>query len=83
MSARDARRETSAGGVVVYRAADACRYLLIRDSYENWGFPKGHVEPGETIESAAQREVAEETGLRDIIVHAPLDAIEWQFQFRG
>ena len=83
MTARDVRRETSAGGVVVYRAADACRYLLIRDSYENWGFPKGHVEAGETIEFAAHREVIEETGLREVVVRAPLAAIEWQFQFRG
>ena len=80
---RDVRRETSAGGVVVYRDADSLRYLLIRDSYENWGFPKGHVEAGESIESAAQREVVEETGLRDLMVHGPLQVIEWQFQFRG
>ena len=83
MTARETRRETSAGGVVVHRAADALRYLLIRDSYENWGFPKGHVEAGETVESAAQREVIEETGLREVVVRAPLQAIEWQFQFRG
>jgi 8-oxo-dGTP pyrophosphatase MutT (NUDIX family) len=80
---RDVRRETSAGGVVVHRGADAVRYLLIRDSYENWGFPKGHVEAGESIESAAQREVIEETGLREVVLCAPLQAIEWQFQFRG
>jgi 8-oxo-dGTP pyrophosphatase MutT (NUDIX family) len=79
----DTRRETSAGGVVMYRESDGLRYLLIRDSYRNWGFPKGHIEAGETIETAARREVSEETGLRELIVRAPLDAIEWQFQFRG
>ena len=40
------------------------RYLLIRNRRSaHWGFPKGHVEPGETDEETAIREVAEETGL--------------------
>ena len=46
-SSSQARLETSAGGVVVRREGDRTLYLLIRDSYGNWGFPKGHVEPGE------------------------------------
>jgi 8-oxo-dGTP pyrophosphatase MutT (NUDIX family) len=46
-----ARLETSAGGVVVRMgaAADGAArplFLIIRDSYDNWGFPKGHVEQG-------------------------------------
>ena len=77
------RTEISAGGIVVHRDGDELRFLLIRDSYQNWGFPKGHVEPGETIESAALREVAEETGVRDAVMTAPLDVIQWEFQFRG
>jgi 8-oxo-dGTP pyrophosphatase MutT (NUDIX family) len=78
-----ARTEVSAGGVVVHRDGDGFRYLLIRDSYQNWGFPKGHVEPGESIEAAACREVAEETGVREAVITAPLDVIQWEFQFRG
>src|SRR2546422_8542040 len=43
-----AQRETSAGGVVFRRGPDGqVRFLLIRDSYKNWGFPKGHLESGE------------------------------------
>jgi len=34
-----------------------------RRSEKVWGIPKGHVEPGETIEQAALREIAEEAGL--------------------
>lgn len=83
MTQREIRAEVSAGGVVVHRREAALRVLLIRDSYSNWGFPKGHVEPGETIESAAKREVVEETGLRSVEIRAPLDAIEWHFLFRG
>src|SRR5256886_11281286 len=40
-----AQRETSAGGVVFRRGPDGqVRFLLIRDSYKNWGFPKGRSE---------------------------------------
>jgi ADP-ribose pyrophosphatase YjhB (NUDIX family) len=77
------RTETSAGGIVVHRDGADLRFLLIRDSYQNWGFPKGHVEPGETTESAALREVAEDTGVREAFITAPLDVIQWEFQFRG
>lgn len=67
----------------MHRGTDQPRVLLICDAYRNWGFPKGHVESGETLESAAQREVTEETGLRQLVVRAPLNPIAWQFQFRG
>src|SRR6266699_5026451 len=79
-----AKRETSAGGVVFRRGPDgAPRFLLIRDSYRNWGFPKGHLEPGEPPADAARREVAEETGLVDLVLHGPIKVINWYFRFRG
>ena len=44
MTRARAQRETSAGGVV-YRVHEGhALFLLIRDSYQNWGFPKGHLE---------------------------------------
>ena len=76
------RRETSAGGVVV-RHANEPLILLIRDSYGHWGLPKGHVERGERSESAAMREVREETGLADVRVIESIATIEWRFRFRG
>jgi 8-oxo-dGTP pyrophosphatase MutT (NUDIX family) len=78
-----ATREVSAGGVV-YRMEDGrALFLLINDSYRNWGFPKGHLEKGERPEAAAQREVAEETGLADLSVRGELATIDWHFRFRG
>lgn len=59
------------------------QYLLIRDSYENWGFPKGHVERSERPADAAQREVAEETGLADLVPRGGVEVIDWYFRFRG
>lgn len=60
----------AAGGLVVDSSAqDAPRVLLVhRPKYDDWSFPKGKLDPGETIEAAALREVEEETGLRCRII---------------
>ena len=75
--------EKSAGGVVVRFQESAARFLLIRDGYGHWGFPKGHLERGERADTAALREVMEETGLRQVSVVGSIAAIEWRFRFRG
>ena len=56
-------KERSAGAVVFVNTPAGPEYLLLRYGGGNWGFPKGHVEAGETDLQAAQREVAEETGI--------------------
>lgn len=83
-SRRDrAELETSAGGIV-YRMQDGeALFLLIRDSYRNWGFPKGHLEAGEQPQDAAVREVQEETGLGELRVDGAIETIDWFFRFRG
>ncbi len=80
---RPAREERSAGGVVFRLQEGRPLFLLIRDSYRNWGFPKGHIEEGEEAEPAAVREVREETGLADLSVRGIIDTIDWYFRFRG
>lgn len=84
MARTRAKRETSAGGIVFRRSPGGePLYLLIRDSYRNWGFPKGHLERSEPPLEAARREVAEETGLGDLLAHGGLGIIDWYFRFRG
>ena len=79
----ESRRETSAGGVVFWRAGAETLFLIIRDSYKNWGFPKGHLEDGEQPDSAAMREVTEETGLGGLTLRSVIETIDWHFRFRG
>ncbi len=84
MNKRRAEREVSAGGIVFRRVpGEPTRFLLIRDPYRNWGFPKGHLEDGETPAQAADRETCEETGLEQLILHGPIRLIDWHFRFRG
>jgi len=81
---RKAEREVSAGGIVFRRQPDrSARFLLIRDPYEHWGFPKGHLEGEETPAEAAFRESMEETGLTDLMLLGPIRIIDWHFRFKG
>lgn len=51
-------------GAVLYTERDgARRYLLIKSESGHIGFPKGHIEYGETEYENAAREIFEETGL--------------------
>ncbi len=78
------RNEYSAGGVVVRPRADGGWDVLLIATHEGarWALPKGHVEPGESEEEAAVREVWEETGVRARII-APLDTIEYWYRWRA
>lgn len=59
--------EYSCGAVVFTRIGGETHYLLVRQTGQRegcHGFPKGHMEPGETEEQTALREIYEEVGLR-------------------
>ena len=53
----------AAGGLVIdSRDKSVPRVLLVhRPKYDDWSFPKGKLDPRETIEAAALREVEEES----------------------
>jgi 8-oxo-dGTP pyrophosphatase MutT (NUDIX family) len=54
----------AAGGIPWRRVGDDLEVLIIhRPRYDDWSFPKGKLDPGETWEQAAVREVWEETAI--------------------
>jgi 8-oxo-dGTP pyrophosphatase MutT (NUDIX family) len=61
----EAAQVKASGGVVCRRGADGLEVALVhRPRYDDWSFPKGKLDPGESWEGAALREVEEEIGLR-------------------
>jgi len=62
-------RLTHAGAVVFRKSGNQTLYLVVSSSDgANWVLPKGHIDPGETAEVAALRELAEEAGVIGEIV---------------
>lgn len=73
------RDQFSAGGVAFRNGADGLETVIVLMLPERrWQLPKGVIDPGETSEQAALREVREEGGIECEIVEK-LDTIEYWF----
>lgn len=71
--------QVSAGGVVFRRLESIAEIAIVRIVPEmRWQLPKGIIDPGETIEEAALREVREESGI-DAELITPIETIEYWF----
>jgi 8-oxo-dGTP diphosphatase len=61
----EAAEVKASGGVVRRHGERGLEVALVhRPRYDDWSFPKGKLDPGESWEGAALREVEEEIGLR-------------------
>jgi 8-oxo-dGTP diphosphatase len=70
-------------GCIVTKENNQTEVLLIyRKDYDDWTFPKGHVEQGETLPEAAARETKEETGY-SVDIQKKIDNIIYQHQRDG
>ena len=78
------REQVSAGGVACRRGGTGIEVALISVGPKGrWQLPKGLIDPGETPEEAAVREVREEAGIETELV-TPIDTIEyWYVGRRG
>lgn len=76
-------RAVSAGGIVLRRRDGQVQVLLCgRAQPPLWALPKGALNPGETLEEAARREVAEETGV-EVALGEKVGSINYWFSRPG
>jgi len=71
-------RTVQAAGALVWRLENGTLEVLLvhRPSYQDWSWPKGKVDPGESLPATAVREVGEETGT-DIVLGRPLSQLRY------
>lgn len=63
--------KSKAAGVVLFRRNEggSVAFLVLRNAlHRTWGFPKGHLEPGEDDVAAMWRELREETGIESAAI---------------
>ena len=73
------RKYSSAGGVII---EDGRMLLLDRPSRGEVRLPKGHIEPGESAEETALREVQEEAGVANLEIVADLGVQEVEYDYK-
>lgn len=63
----------TAAGLILHRGSRsrATWLLLCAAKHGEWGFPKGHQDPGETLLQTALRECAEESGIALVAIEGP------------
>jgi ADP-ribose pyrophosphatase YjhB (NUDIX family) len=67
----------SCGGVIARKEGDTVLIALITEpGLSEHVLPKGHLEPGESLEQAARREIAEEAGISDLALVCKLGVKE-------
>lgn len=80
-SIQEVVRETTAGGIVFRRSAKGeVQILLAQDAKDRWTIAKGHVEEGEVTRETAEREIQEETGLKEMRVMDWLGKINFRYR---
>lgn len=77
------KREISAGGIIFKKEGQDFKILLVRDSYGRWTWPKGKLDPGESPQEAAFREVSEEVGLTSVRILGKAGESKYFYRFKG
>ncbi|OGL30868.1 hypothetical protein A3F37_00300 [Candidatus Saccharibacteria bacterium RIFCSPHIGHO2_12_FULL_41_12] len=78
---KEAVKEPTSGGMIFRRDKNnSIEILLIQDAKNRWTIPKGHIEKGETAKETAEREIKEETGLKEMTVLGYLGKINFRYR---
>ena len=77
------KTELSAGGIVLAKTQSIWHVLLIQDMNKSLTFPKGLIEPNETPQEAAEREISEEIGLTNLTYVSTLGTIQYRYRRNG
>lgn len=77
--ARESKRTQHAAGALVWRVRNGVLEVLLvhRPRYDDWSWPKGKLDPGESLPACAVREVQEETGV-PIVLGIPLPTLAYR-----
>ncbi len=73
---------TAAGGVIFRMDRSGIQVLIIRRN-GHWDLPKGKLEPDESVQACAVREVSEELGIPAPLVVCSLDATWHRYEMDG
>ncbi|MDR2722751.1 MAG: NUDIX hydrolase [Cellulomonadaceae bacterium] len=78
-SRRGHHKPVRTAGALVWRVNDGALQvqLVHRPRYDDWSWPKGKLEPGESLQTAATREVGEETG-KPVVLGIPLPGTRYR-----
>ncbi|MGA9840641.1 MAG: NUDIX domain-containing protein [Thermoplasmata archaeon] len=68
-----------AAGVVIVLDPEGTVFLLHQADEDRWCLPKGHVDPGESLATAALREVREEAGFERVELEGEVQEVSYRF----
>ena len=68
-----------AAGVVIFAGPGGPVFLMHQTDEDRWCLPKGHVDPGESLSTAALREVREESGFEHVELDGELREVTYRF----
>ncbi len=77
------KEQVSAGIITFYIKNEVPHFLLLHYPHGHWDLPKGKIEEGESKETAALRELKEETGLTAQIIDGFEKKLEYFFKQNG